>query len=74
MTEDRQGQLAALVNALDNIKTNVRDMKTDRHVPSGEQRRIDFTIDIADLKHLEKVLNSLKRVPGVIDVERRTTA
>jgi GTP pyrophosphokinase len=74
MTEDRQGQLAALVNVLNNIKTNVRDMKTDRHVPSGEQRRIDFTIDIADLKHLEKVLNSLKRVPGVIDVERRTTA
>ena len=74
MTEDRQGQLAALVNVLDSIKTNVRDMKTDRHVPSGEQRRIDFTIDIADLKHLENVLNSLKRVPGVIDVERRTTA
>ncbi|MFM8395968.1 MAG: ACT domain-containing protein [Acidobacteriota bacterium] len=35
---------------------------------------MNFTIDIADLKHLEKVLNALRKVPGVIDVERQTTA
>jgi guanosine-3',5'-bis(diphosphate) 3'-pyrophosphohydrolase len=74
LTEDRQGQLAALMNVLDTIKTNVRNLHTDRHAQSDGCRRIDFTIDIADLKHLEKVLNALKKVPGVINVERQTAA
>ena len=74
LSEDRQGQLAALMNVIDNIKTNIRDMRTDDHQHSDGYRRIDFTIDISDMKHLAKVVNALKNVPGVIDVERQTTA
>ena len=74
LTEDRQGQLAAMMNVLDTIKVNVRDLKTDRHGKSDVYRRIDFTIDIADFKHLVRVLNALKKVPGVINVERRMAA
>jgi (p)ppGpp synthase/HD superfamily hydrolase len=29
-----------------------------------------MTVEISDLKHLEKVMKSLKNVEGVIDVER----
>jgi len=36
----------------------------DRHA------RIDVTVEISDLKHLEKVIKSLKGVDGVLDVER----
>ena len=32
--------------------------------------RIDVTIEINDLKHLEKVITSLRGVEGVLDVER----
>ena len=32
--------------------------------------RIDMTIEIGDLKQLEKVVKSLKKVGGVLSVER----
>ena len=32
--------------------------------------RIDVTVEISDLKHLEKVIKSLRGVDGVLDVER----
>lgn len=74
LTEDRQGQLAALMNVLNSFKTNVQDLQTDPRQTIDNYRWIKFTIDIADLKHLEKVLNALRKVPGVIDVERQTTS
>ena len=74
LTEDRQGQLAAMMNVLNSFKTNIQDLQTDRHPSVDNYRRIKFTIDISDLKHLEKVLNALRKVPGVIDVERQTAA
>jgi GTP diphosphokinase / guanosine-3',5'-bis(diphosphate) 3'-diphosphatase len=70
ITEDRQGQLAALTNAIANIKTNIRDARTDDNSYSDGVRRIDLTVDITDLKHLERVASALKGVEGVIEVER----
>lgn len=70
ITEDRQGQLAALTNAIANIKTNIRDARTDDNSYSDGIRRIDLTVDITDLKHLERVANALKGVEGVLEVER----
>ena len=35
---------------------------------------IDLTLRIQDLKHLEKVVKSIRGVSGVIDVERQTVA
>jgi GTP pyrophosphokinase len=32
--------------------------------------RIDMTVEISDMKHLEKVIKSVKTVNGVLDVER----
>ena len=46
------------------------------HVPKvhggdeGQHARIDVTIEISDLKHLEKVIKSLRGVDGVLGVER----
>jgi GTP diphosphokinase / guanosine-3',5'-bis(diphosphate) 3'-diphosphatase len=67
--EDRQGMLAALTNAIANIKTNIRDARTDAS-QDGSSRIIELTVDIADISHLERVVSSLKGVEGVLDVER----
>ena len=32
--------------------------------------RIDMTVEISDLKHLQKVVKVLRSVAGVVDVER----
>lgn len=69
-TEDRQGMLAALTLAIANIKTNIRDARAD--VFNNGSARIDITVDITDVKHLERVISALKGVDGVIDVERLT--
>jgi GTP pyrophosphokinase len=70
ITEDRQGQLAALTNAIANIKTNIRDARTDDHDYKDGIRKIDLTVDISDVKHLERVSSALKSVEGVLEVER----
>jgi GTP diphosphokinase / guanosine-3',5'-bis(diphosphate) 3'-diphosphatase len=74
VTEDRTGQLAALTNTIANIKTNIRNASTDDEVLNDGTRRIDLTVDVNDLRHLERVVNALKGVEGVIEVERLNVA
>ncbi|MGH9755831.1 MAG: RelA/SpoT family protein, partial [Blastocatellia bacterium] len=74
VTEDRTGQLAALTNIIANIKTNIRNASTDDEILNDGTRRIDLTIDVNDLQHLERVVIALKGVEGVLEVERLNIA
>jgi GTP pyrophosphokinase len=67
--EDRKGLLAAVSAKIAGINTNIRDMEA-RTDEEDRRARIDVTVEISDLKHLEKVIKSLKAVDGVLDVER----
>jgi GTP diphosphokinase / guanosine-3',5'-bis(diphosphate) 3'-diphosphatase len=66
--EDRKGLLAAVSAKIADLNTNIRNMEArtdhDRHA------RLDMTVEISDLKHLERVIKSLKAVEGVLGVER----
>src|SRR5712672_1745858 len=66
--EDRQGVLAAVSAKIADINTNIKNMEA--HTGDDQHARIDMTVEISDLKHLEKVMKSLRAVDGVIDVER----
>ncbi|MCG3159698.1 MAG: GTP pyrophosphokinase [Acidobacteria bacterium] len=70
VTEDRTGQLAALTNTIANVKTNIRNASTDDETLNDGTRKIDLTVDVSDLQHLERVVSALKGVEGVIEVER----
>jgi GTP pyrophosphokinase len=74
VTEDRTGQLAALTNTIANVKTNIRNASTDDETLNDGTRRIDLTVDVNDLQHLERVVSALKGVEGVIEVERLNAA
>jgi GTP pyrophosphokinase len=74
VTEDRTGQLAALTNTIANIKTNIRNASTDDDTLNDGTRRINLTVDVNDLQHLERVVSALKGVDGVIEVERLSAA
>ncbi|HUG44842.1 MAG TPA: bifunctional (p)ppGpp synthetase/guanosine-3',5'-bis(diphosphate) 3'-pyrophosphohydrolase [Acidobacteriota bacterium] len=67
-TEDRTGVLAEIAAAVSGIQTNILDAQA-RTLEDG-QGLIELTIEIADTDHLEKVMNTLKRIGGVRDVER----
>jgi GTP pyrophosphokinase len=66
--EDRKGLLAAVSARIADINTNIKNMEA--HTDEDRRARIDVTIEISDLKHLEKVIKSLRGVDGVLDVER----
>jgi GTP pyrophosphokinase len=66
--EDRKGVLAAVSAKIADINTNIKNMEA--HTDEGRPARIDMTVEIDDLKHLEKVIKSLRGVAGVLGVER----
>jgi GTP diphosphokinase / guanosine-3',5'-bis(diphosphate) 3'-diphosphatase len=66
--EDRKGLLAAVSARIADINTNIKNMEA--HTDDGRRARIEVTIEISDLKHLERVMTSLREVEGVLDVER----
>ena len=66
--EDRKGVLAAVSAKIAAINTNIKNMEA--HTDEDRRARIDVTVEISDLKHLEKVIKSLRGVDGVLDVER----
>jgi len=66
--EDRKGLLAAVSAKIADINTNIKNMEA--HTDDARGARIDVTVEINDLKHLEKVIKSLRGVEGVLGVER----
>ena len=65
--EDRKGMLAQLSQKIADINTNI----TNVEARTGDQRgRIDVTVEIKDVKHLEQVIKSVRGVEGVLNVER----
>jgi GTP pyrophosphokinase len=66
-TEDRPGILAGVTAVFSEARCNIRTLETR---PTGMQARIDVAIEISDRKQLERILASLRKIPGVLDVER----
>jgi guanosine-3',5'-bis(diphosphate) 3'-pyrophosphohydrolase len=66
--EDRKGILADMSSRIADINTNIRDIEA---TTDAEHRGlIRMTVEINDLKHLQQVMKSLKKIDGVLDVER----
>ena len=68
--EDRKGMLAEISSRVSNINTNITNMEA--HVGVDRQARIEMTVEIRDVKHLDKVIKSIKGIDGVLGVERTT--
>jgi GTP pyrophosphokinase len=66
--EDRRGILADVSSKIAGINTNIRNVEA--RTDDDQMGRIDMTVEINDLKHLQKVIKSLRSVDGVVDVER----
>jgi (p)ppGpp synthase/HD superfamily hydrolase len=68
LTEDKQGILADISNAIVNVKTNIKSVQAqtlpDKH------GQIELTLDILDTKHLDRVISSIKALDGVLEVQR----
>ena len=66
--QDRRGMLADVTARIAEKNTNIRRVEAD--VTDSLRGRISVTMDVDDLKHLQRVIRDVRGVPGVIDVER----
>jgi len=60
--------IAGITSAISDIKTGIREAKAT--VAPDNRGRIEVTVEVFDVKHLDKVIRSIRNVPGVLDVER----
>jgi len=72
ITENRTGMIAGITGAISDMKTGIRDARAS--VAPDQRGRIEVTVEVFDVKHLDKVISSIKTVPGVLDVERLQSA
>jgi GTP pyrophosphokinase len=70
--EDRKGMLAEISAKVSDINTNITNMEA--RTGDDQHARIDMTVQIRDVKHLDKVIKSIKGVEGVLGVERTARA
>jgi GTP pyrophosphokinase len=69
LTEDRPGMLAEIAAAISDVKSNILNVEART---ADERGTIDITVEIPDMKHLERVIASVKKIDGVYDVTRST--
>jgi guanosine-3',5'-bis(diphosphate) 3'-pyrophosphohydrolase len=67
LTEDRPGMLAEIAAVVADVKSNILNVEART---ADERGTIDITVEIPDMKHLERVVASIKKLDGVYDVTR----
>jgi len=68
-TEDQPGMLARLTEAIAKLESNIRQFEAQT-VETGHGR-IEVVIEVRNRKHLEKLRQAIRAIPGVLQVERR---
>ncbi len=63
ITENRQGMIAGITGAIADIKTNIRGAQAN--VSRDDRGHIEITVEVFDVKHLEKIISAIKSVSGV---------
>jgi GTP pyrophosphokinase len=69
LTEDRPGMLAEIAAVISDVNSNILNVEART---ADERGTIDITVEIPDMKHLERVVASIKKLDGVYDVSRST--
>jgi len=68
-TENRTGMLAGITNAIADIKTSIRDASA--RISDDQQGLIEVTVEVYDMQHMDRVMSAIRKVAGVLTVERR---
>jgi len=67
LCDDRFGMLKQITAVISDTQTNIRSMESRSQ---NAQACVDVVLDIADLKHLQKIIDGVRQIPGVHDVQR----
>ena len=69
LTQDRPGMLDEIAAAISEVRSNILNVEART---ADERGTIEITVEIPDMKHLERVIASVKKIDGVYDVTRST--
>jgi GTP pyrophosphokinase len=67
--DDRTGMLKELTAIISDDDTNIRSVDSKPN-PDGNGAIVDFVIETLDVRHLNRLVTAMRRVPGVRDVQR----
>jgi GTP diphosphokinase / guanosine-3',5'-bis(diphosphate) 3'-diphosphatase len=65
--DNRPGMLKQIATIISDANTNIRNMDAKTVEDSAT---VEVVVDIADLKHLERILSGVRKIAGVRDVQR----
>jgi GTP diphosphokinase / guanosine-3',5'-bis(diphosphate) 3'-diphosphatase len=66
-TEDKPGILAAITASISDAEANIRSLES---TSDDLRARIEILLELGDHKQLDRIMASIRRVPGIFDVER----
>ena len=67
LCDNRPGMLKQIATVIADANTNIRNAEANTQ---EDHATVDIVADIADLKHLERILSGVRKIPGVRDVQR----
>jgi GTP pyrophosphokinase len=67
LCDNRPGMLKQITAVISDANTNIRNIEAKT---AENHATVDVIIDIADLKHLERIISGVRKIPGVRDVQR----
>jgi GTP pyrophosphokinase len=70
-TDDRTGILAQLTQILYDEEISIRSVEARADDNRFDAAVVEMTIEVRDKKQLERVVSTMRRVPGVKDIERK---
>ena len=59
--------LKQIATVISDANTNIRNIEAKT---AEEAATVEIVADIADLKHLERIITGVRKIPGVRDVQR----
>ena len=65
--DNRPGMLKQIATVISDANTNIRNMEAKT---AEDHATVEIVADIADLKHLERIVTGVRKIPGVRDVQR----
>ncbi len=67
LCDNRPGMLKQITAVISDANTNIRNIEAKT---AETHATVDIIVDIADVKHLERIISGVRKIPGVRDVQR----
>ena len=67
LCDNRPGMLKQIATVISDANTNIRNTEAKT---AEDHATVDIVADIADLKHLERIVTGVRKIPGVREVQR----